>query len=74
MMIAIIIQLLLCPGLYMFLSHLVFSTPLRDSYFSCEIGPQFFTVSVVYKDLMGRSGDRVHFYLLDFRLCNCFGQ
>ena len=36
MMIAIIIQLLLCPGLYMFLSHLVFSTPLCDSYFSCE--------------------------------------
>ena len=35
MMIAIIIQLLLCPGLYMFLSHLVFSTPLCDSYFSC---------------------------------------
>lgn len=36
MMIAIIIQLLLCPGLYMFLSHLVFSTLLCDSYFSCE--------------------------------------
>lgn len=36
MMIAIIIQLLLCPGLYMFLSHLVFSTLLCDSSFSCE--------------------------------------